>query len=425
MRNSAIFSITIALCAVAIVSATTVEIKQKHLTDAIKGMKPSIQIWNKTTSSMPVTSVKVRYYFYEPTLTPAQMHYTVWYFNQGGSDYSNHAGNALVSFYAYDDGSPASGDRANMYAEMSFTGSYTIPANDYATIEVRLYKDESFTFTESDDWSYNGVTGNPVLNPNTVAVNQSGVILYGTPPVAVVVKTLTLSFNGAGTSNSAVRVTVPGQSPVNYTANTTVSYSDNPTITIEAVAAGVKRFDHWTVDGTTSSATSFTLAMTDDHSVTAYFVDDYLYPMYTGAGADCKIDGKLFIGIPAASSDAKLTVKDGDIKVMNGDLVITDGGKVVVNNWTIEEVPDYVFDPSYTLPDLSEVEQFVKTEKHLPEVPSANEFNKSGIDLAAMNMVLLKKIEQLTLYSIEHKNQLKKQQELIDELRKRVESLSK
>ena len=74
--------------------------------------------------------------------------------------------------------------------------------------------------------------------------------------------------------------------------------------------------------------------------------------------------------------------------------------------------PDYVFEKSYTLKPLEEVEAFVNENKHLPEVPSAKEIEAEGIDAAKMDAALLKKIEELTLYMIEMNktiNELKKE----------------
>jgi len=73
--------------------------------------------------------------------------------------------------------------------------------------------------------------------------------------------------------------------------------------------------------------------------------------------------------------------------------------------------PDYVFAPDYRLRPLLELEQFIQQNKHLPEIPSAQEIEENGIDLGAMQSKLLLKIEELTLYILD----LQKQ---IDELRK-------
>ena len=68
--------------------------------------------------------------------------------------------------------------------------------------------------------------------------------------------------------------------------------------------------------------------------------------------------------------------------------------------------PDYVFDPLYKLPQLDEVENFIHTHRHLPGIPSAQTVEKEGIELAEMNALLLKKIEELTLYVIEQQKQI-------------------
>lgn len=70
--------------------------------------------------------------------------------------------------------------------------------------------------------------------------------------------------------------------------------------------------------------------------------------------------------------------------------------KVEASPW-----PDYVFEPNYELPTLEEIEKFIKSEKHLPEVPSSAEVEENGIALGEMNALLLKKIEELTLHQIE------------------------
>lgn len=66
-----------------------------------------------------------------------------------------------------------------------------------------------------------------------------------------------------------------------------------------------------------------------------------------------------------------------------------------VNPWA-----DYVFDETYQLPSLSEVESYIKTHRHLPEVPSAKEVSENGMDVGETSTILLKKIEELTLYII-------------------------
>lgn len=62
---------------------------------------------------------------------------------------------------------------------------------------------------------------------------------------------------------------------------------------------------------------------------------------------------------------------------------------------------DYVFAPEYKLAKLTDVEKFYQENKHLPEIPSAKEVEEKGIDVGEMNTLLLKKVEELTLYVVD------------------------
>jgi hypothetical protein len=112
-------------------------------------------------------------------------------------------------------------------------------------------------------------------------------------------------------------------------------------------------------------------------------------------------DGKVGIGTSVIPSDYKLAVAG---KIIAEEVVV----KLQSAGW-----PDYVFDQNYLLKPLLEVEQFVKTNKHLPGIPSASQVEEKGLSMGEMQNKLLQKIEELTLYIIE-------QQKQIDELKKQV-----
>jgi len=78
---------------------------------------------------------------------------------------------------------------------------------------------------------------------------------------------------------------------------------------------------------------------------------------------------------------------------------------------------DYVFENDYMLMPLKDVETFVKENKHLPEIPSAEEFKTQGQNLGEVDNLLLKKIEELTLYVIELKKENEDQKLQIQELK--------
>ena len=145
-----------------------------------------------------------------------------------------------------------------------------------------------------------------------------------------------------------------------------------------------------------------------------------IYNMRGGYGASLQ-----FWAYTPQSSSSVLTLTDcGNVGIgtmapgykleVNGSLKSTTIQVDVKPNW-----PDYVFDSGYQLPSLTEIEKYLQQNHHLPEVPAAETVKKEGIDLADNQAVLLKKIEELTLYVIEQDKQIKQ----LEGLKKEVEAL--
>lgn len=113
------------------------------------------------------------------------------------------------------------------------------------------------------------------------------------------------------------------------------------------------------------------------------------------------------------------------IGIINPTSKLDVDGKVRAEEIKVEVVnpPDYVFADNYSLNGLSDVEQYIRNNKHLPDVPSAGEMLDEGIDLGEMNMRLLKKIEEITLYLIEEHKQNEVLQKKVRFLEEQVEGL--
>lgn len=87
--------------------------------------------------------------------------------------------------------------------------------------------------------------------------------------------------------------------------------------------------------------------------------------------------------------------------------------------------PDYVFEKEYQLPRLSDVDLFIKNNKHLPGIKSAAEINKEGLDLGENQAALLQKIEELTLYIIEQDKKIAEQNKTATEQKLQISQFQK
>ncbi len=105
-------------------------------------------------------------------------------------------------------------------------------------------------------------------------------------------------------------------------------------------------------------------------------------------------DNKVGIGAePVQGGIHKLYVEGG---ITTDEVIVK-----LQTNWS-----DYVFNKGYKLQSLEELERYIEKNKHLPGIPSEKEVKENGINLGEMNVVLLKKIEELTLYVIEQEKKM-------------------
>lgn len=119
-----------------------------------------------------------------------------------------------------------------------------------------------------------------------------------------------------------------------------------------------------------------------------------------------KID-KFSIGVTDATDGLwkeVVTVSSVGNMVVNGRMKILE--VAVVDPPLTAAWPDFVFEENYKLMKIDKLEEYLKQNKHLPNVPSAKEVQKEGVLLGEMNRVLLQKVEELTLYIIEQQKRI-------------------
>jgi hypothetical protein len=105
------------------------------------------------------------------------------------------------------------------------------------------------------------------------------------------------------------------------------------------------------------------------------------------------------------------TIINGKKSLLHPDAWLSVNGKIVCRELYItksSDWPDYVFEKDYKLMELKKLKSYYEKHKHLPDIPSADEIHEKGIDASEMIKLLLKKIEELTLYIVELEEKIEK-----------------
>ncbi|MBS1578292.1 MAG: hypothetical protein JST29_01475 [Bacteroidetes bacterium] len=183
--------------------------------------------------------------------------------------------------------------------------------------------------------------------------------------------------------------------------------------------------------GTTSPSALLHLYGTDPQLKIEASANNAAFIMYSGGGYFNYAQffaGNVFkreIGWSDPSNTFYITRTQGQGNT-NSDFVITGNGNVGIGTTNpgtyklavegtigarkvrVTQAPwaDYVFKPNYNLRTLTEVEQYIKMHQHLPDVPSEKEVKSKGIDVGETQAMLLRKIEELTLYVIEQQKKI-------------------
>ncbi|MGR9052245.1 MAG: hypothetical protein ACU84J_06310 [Gammaproteobacteria bacterium] len=108
-----------------------------------------------------------------------------------------------------------------------------------------------------------------------------------------------------------------------------------------------------------------------------------------------------------ANEDGLSVARNGELRLRldsAGNLSL--GGSVSASGIAPGTVPDYVFRKGYAPMPLAEVERFIQSNGHLPDIPSASEIERDGLNMTDMQLRLLKKVEELTLHVVAQQAQI-------------------
>ncbi len=152
------------------------------------------------------------------------------------------------------------------------------------------------------------------------------------------------------------------------------------------------------------------------------------YPPQDGFVLVTDVDGNASWTEPAGfgywqkntNNENDLYYKDGNVGIGTintyGYRLAVDG-KILTDEVMVKDPVDWfdgVFEPDYNLMTINELEMFINSHGHLPDVPSEETVMENGYGLADMNGILLKKVEELTLYIIEIKKAMDEQNKVIE-----------
>ncbi|MEO8234787.1 MAG: hypothetical protein ABI549_05180 [Flavobacterium sp.] len=272
----------------------------------------------------------------------------------------------------------------------------------------------------------------PIVNSvaNTITTGQLTTTINGVASTPVALPTFT-EVDGSVTNELQTLTETPAQ-----TTGTAITLSNGGgTVYVDGSETKIQAGTNVTVSGNGTIATPYIINST----ATGNGISDNIYTangtllanrvvtmgnnnlIFNTTGNTSTTGGRVYIGNTTAFTTANFPTTTGDYRLNVEGGVLTEKVKVALRstaNWA-----DYVFTNDYKLMPLTEVESFVKSNKHLPGVSSAENLVKEGLDLGEMQATQMQKIEELTLYAIEQNKKIENQDKEIEELKVLVKAL--
>lgn len=266
------------------------------------------------------------------------------------------------------------------------TAILTQPA---ANTTITVGTSVSFSATASDDGSV------------------SKVEFINTNDNAVLAQSLTSPYNATWTPNTAGTYIVKAKATDN--TNLTGLSTQQVTITVNPAASSAET---WNLTGNAMPAGNSTTPnkFLGTTNLEALVVKTNNFERMRVSG-----DGILLVGLNSLPS----TSPANTLLAVKG-YIVSQGVKVTQTNW-----PDYVFEKDYNLMPLPQLAEFIQRNKHLPGVPSVAQVTADGVNLGLNQEILLRKVEELTLYMIEQNRAIEKVKAENEKLKKEINKLKK
>lgn len=212
----------------------------------------------------------------------------------------------------------------------------------------------------------------------------------------------------------SVSISISGERsylPLNINASEISTNGDVKTGTI--LEMGSNKGGHLIINSYDKSGTIFTNETIGNvYRPMNFFASEYNFNLNAKQDTFKILGGGLWV-------DGEITCKD-QLKVAE---INTDHIKAKDINVEMNQAADYVFDEQYNLQPLNEVESYVKSNKHLPGIPSATEMAQEGMSVSKMSNLLLEKVEELTLHMIQIQKEMNQLREENNALKSEVQEL--